>query len=355
MKFIAPLACILLATGIGTITAQTNGVMNVDAETKRQVVSTLSEDLLDHYVFADVAKEIVAKLKSNQADYMKTSSAREFASMITKDMQSINNDSHLFVRYSPRKLPIRKNRAEPTDEEIRFRQVEMARRNYGFESVRRLEGNIGYIDLRKFMDHELGENTLAAAMNFVQNTDALIIDLRQNNGGSPEMVALISSYFVGDKEVHLNSFYTRKSDSTKKFFTSEDVKGAKYGDKDLYILTSRNTFSAAEGFSYHLKNLKRATIVGETTGGGAHPGEVFRLHDHFSAFIATGRAINPITKTNWEGVGVKPHIPTSKEAALDTAIIKALEKIAASVASQHRRASIERQIIRTKERLKDDD
>lgn len=300
--------------------------MKVDTETKQQVVDTLSKDLVDYYVFPDVAKQIVSKLHSSKSDYMRIASAQEFADALTKGVQSINNDQHLRVRFSSQKIPVRQDRAVPTAEEIRRQQDEMAAQNYGFKSVRILECNIGYIELGKFMDHELGEDTVAAAMNFVHNTDALIIDLRQNSGGSPKMVALISSYFFGDKKIHLNSIYWRKSDTTNKFYTNEKVKGKKYGNKAVYILTSKRTGSAAEGFSYHLRNLERATLIGETTAGAAHPGDRFRLHEHFCAFIATGRAINPLTKTNWEGFGVKPHIQTPEEAALDTAIAIALEE-----------------------------
>lgn len=336
---------------IGNVFEPSKQDMEVDTETKRQVLDALSKDLVDYYVFPDVAKQIASKLQSNRSDYLSITSAQEFAEALTKGVQSINDDRHLRVIFSPQKIPVRHDRAKPTEEEIRHQHAEMADQNYGFGSVKRLDGNIGYIELRKFMDHELGEDTVAAAMNFIHNTDALIIDLRQNSGGSPKMVALISSYFFADQKVHLNSIYWRKDDTTNKFYTHEKVKGKKYGDKDLYILTGNRTGSAAEGFSYHLRNLKRATIIGETTVGAAHPGDRFRLHEHFSAFIATGRAINPITKTNWEGVGVKPHIPTSKEDALDTAIVTALEKKLATTADQDSKDSMERLIVRTKMRL----
>ena len=163
-------------------------------------------------------------------------------------------------------------------------------------------------------------------MNFVANTDALIFDLRQNGGGDPVMVALICSYLFGDKPVHLNDLYWRKGDHTDEFWTKPNVAGKRYGDKDIYILTSSRTFSGAEEFSYNLKNLKRATIVGETTGGGAHPGGTVRLHEHFGVFVPIGRAISPITKTNWEGTGVEPDVKVSKEQALKTAYLMALNK-----------------------------
>jgi retinol-binding protein 3 len=163
-------------------------------------------------------------------------------------------------------------------------------------------------------------------MKFLAHTDALIFDLRNNGGGDPEMVALISSYLFGDKPVHLNSLYWRPGDKTDEFWTKPNAAANKFTDKPVYVLTANRTFSAAEEFSYNLKNLKRATIVGETTGGGAHPGSSVRLHEHFAAFIPTGRAISPVTKTNWEGTGVEPDVKVPKEHALKTAYLSALNK-----------------------------
>ncbi|MDP8979977.1 MAG: S41 family peptidase [Acidobacteriota bacterium] len=207
----------------------------------------------------------------------------------------------------------------------------MARNNFGFEKVERLQGNIGYLDLRGFMEAQWGSETAVAAMNFLANTDALIIDLRQNGGGDPAMVALITSYlFSPGEEVHLNDLYWRPSNETHQWWTLPYVPGRRYANKPVYVLTSNRTFSAAEEFTYNLKNLKRATIIGETTGGGAHPGGMERLSEHFMAFLPSGRAINPISKTNWEGTGVTPDVAVPAADALTTATAAALRKISES-------------------------
>ena len=152
----------------------------------------------------------------------------------------------------------------------------------------------------------------------------LIIDLRHNGGGEPAMVALVCSYFFGNQPVHLNDLYWREGNRTEQYWTKPTVQGRRYERKDVFLLTSRHTFSGAEEFAYNLKNLKRSTIVGETTGGGAHHGEDRRLSEHFSVHIPLARAINPITKANWEGTGVKPHFEVPEEQALKTAYVFAL-------------------------------
>jgi len=190
-----------------------------------------------------------------------------------------------------------------------------------------MQGNIGYIKLDGFYDPEAGAEIAAAAMTFISNAESLIFDLRQNGGGDPGMVALISSYLFGYEPVHLNDLYWRKEDKLEEFWTKPNPAGKKFGNKDVYVLTSSYTFSGAEEFCYNLKNLKRATIVGETTHGGAHPGSRIRLNEHFYVFVPRGRAINPITKTNWEGTGVVPDIQVPKEQALKTAYLMALKKI----------------------------
>jgi hypothetical protein len=270
----------------------------VDAATRDVVIDNLVKELNDAYVFADVAKKMETDLRNrrNAKEYDPITSSRAFAEKLTADLQSVSKDRHLRVRFSQQFIPVRAERGEPTEAEKEQNRWFSKRVNFGFERVERMNGNIGYIDLRGFSDHEAGAETVAAAMTFLANTEAIIFDLRQNGGGSPFMVALISSYLFGDKPVHLNDLYWRKGNKTDEFWTKPEAAAKKFPNKDIYVLTSNRTFSGAEEFSYNLKNLKRATIIGETTGGGAHPGGMERLSEHFGAFIPTGRAISPITK-----------------------------------------------------------
>lgn len=312
----------------------------LDAATRKQVVDAAVK-ALDQYVFPETAAKMTAAMRARLADrsYDPITSARAFAERLTADLQAISHDKHLRVHFFAEKLPATLGRKEPDAAQEAAERRFAAEQNHGVERVERLPGNVGYLDLRAFMPEPLAGETLAAAMTLVADTDALLIDLRQNGGGDPATVALISSYLFGAEPVHLNDLYQRATDTTAQFWTRGWVPGKRFGpDKPVWVLTSARTFSAAEELSYNLQNLKRATIVGETTGGGANPGDRVRLTDHFGMFVPTGRAVNPITKTNWEGVGVVPDVKVAADAALDTAYLAALEKVVAAEKDKRRKA-----------------
>ncbi len=339
-------ALLLLTLAIQLASAQQSGGQQpdgtIDAATRTQIIESISKRLNEAYVFPEVAKKMDTSLRERVAkkEYDQITSSRTFAETLTKDLQAVSKDKHLRVRYSHEPLPVRQPRREPSAEEREEQRREMSWMNHGFNKVERLPGNIGYIEFRGFFDPELGAATLAAAMNFVSTTDALIIDLRKNGGGSPEMVALVCSYLFGADPVHLNDLYWREGDRTDEFWTRKEVAGKRYLNKDVYVLTSKRTFSGAEEFTYNLKNLKRATIIGETTGGGAHPGGGFRINEHFNVFVPTGRAISPITKTNWEGTGVKPDIEVPADQALLVARLTAMKKSIATLTNPGFKAGV---------------
>ncbi|WP_411028823.1 S41 family peptidase [Spongiimicrobium sp. 3-5] len=298
---------------------------------KIETTKSVGRIINENYIFPEVADKIVALLdgKLKNGEYKAVKDPSEFAEMLTKDIQSFNHDRHLRVLFEPQRIAEQK-KVISAEDRLRLEQdyiEELKRKNYFFKEVKILEGNIGYIDFRRFRDPIYAAQTAISALNFLSNTEAIIIDLRYNGGGSPKMVQLISSYFFGDEPVHLNSIYKRKNKQDKQYWTLPYIDGNKNPDAHLYILTSKMTFSGAEEFAYNLKHLKRAILIGESTGGGAHPGGRIAANDKFNVWTPTGRSINPITGTNWEGVGVIPHIQTSAQEALLAAHIKALDSL----------------------------
>ncbi len=301
----------------------------ITPEHRARVVDGVLRVLLESYVFPEkaVAMDEAIRARVAAGEYDAIASGHELARRLTDDLRAVCHDRHLGIRFSPEPRSPTSPDREPSAEERAARRAEQARRNFGFEKVERLPGNVGYLKLDAFVDAELGRETASAAMNFLAHADAIVVDLRENGGGSPEMVRWISSYLFGDEPVHLNSLYFRPKDETTEFWTIPDVPGARNPDALAYVLTSAYTFSAAEEFTYNLKARGRARIVGETTGGGAHPGGPHAIDEHFAIFVPIGRAINPVTGTNWEGTGVAPDLEAPAWAALPTALLDALETL----------------------------
>lgn len=302
--------------------------VSIDTAVRRHVVESVIREMKEHYVFPEVGRRVGAVLTKNLQTkaYDSFDDARKFADKLTDDIQSVTHDKHVRVRYGAAPLSEPKDEGPTTEELAQFRK-RMAATNFGVERVERLPLNIGYVDLRAFAPMEYGAETIMAAMTLVANTDALIVDLRKNGGGDPATVAFMTSYLFGQR-THLNDSYSRVDNRTDQFWTQDWVPGKRFGQtKPVYVLTSKYTFSGAEEFSYNLKNLKRATIVGEATGGGAHSGDMRSLSPNFQMFVPDHRSISPITNANWEGVGVEPDMKVPAADALRAAEVMALTKI----------------------------
>jgi hypothetical protein len=244
--------------------------IKLDSAARQRVIDGIASNLKEFYVYPDAAERMDEALKAHQksGDYDKVTDGDAFAALLTDQLQQVSHDKHLRVNYSPYKLPAEQH-GPSAEDQAQFRK-QLERTNCGFEKVEVLPRNIGYLRFNMFADPELCGSTAVAAMNFLGHVDAIIFDLRDNGGGDPKMIALISSYLF-DGPTHLNDLYNRKEDSTTQYWTLPFIPGPRLANKPVFVLTSKRTFSGAEEFSYNLKNLKRGTIVGETTGGGAHP------------------------------------------------------------------------------------
>ena len=305
--------------------------MVLDASMRKQVIDSMIAELHKSYVFPDQAKKVEAAIRQRQqrGEYDAVTSAEKLSRTLTEQVQAVTKDKHLNMFYSAKPLPEEKEKKKQSAEDHARIVAMLKSQNFGVERLERLPFNIGYLQLNGFAPAKDAAETIAAAMTVLAHTDALIIDLRKNGGGDPATVTLLASYLL-DERTHMTDIYYRKGDKTEQMWSSDVVPGRRYGqDKDVYILTSKHSFSAAEDFSYAMKSLKRATIIGEDTGGGAHPGDVMRLNANFAMFVPNGRSLGPVTKTNWEGVGVAPDISVAADEAMKTAQIAILKKLAA--------------------------
>jgi hypothetical protein len=346
LRWIAIILAVLLVFWAAAVFGQEQTAPALDAGKKQAIVDEISTLLNKNYIFAETAKKMedVLRNRLKSGDFDKIAGAREFAQAVSTALLTVSKDRHIGFAYDPEAAAEMRRFQSRSEEEVRkARELQLQaaqRNNFGFRKVERLPGNIGYLDFRVFQPPDRAGATAVAAMNFLAYCDAIIVDLRQNGGGDPAQIQLICSYFFAEP-VHLNDLYARAEDRTENYWSLPYVPGPKPVDADLYILTSARTFSGAEEFSYNMKNLKRATIIGETTGGGAHPTTEEIVQQDYILMVPFARAINPVSKTNWEGTGVTPDIAVPAAEAFDRAYAMAVEKLAAKTTDPGRKAEFE--------------
>ena len=313
----------------------------LDASERAQVIPAICAVLEAEYVFPDVAAKMAAALQeqARRGEYVAVSDGPALATRLTTELQAMSRDGHLGVEYHPAGARTQPENSSIADLDGMREQGEHL--NYGFRKLERMEGNVGYIDLRGFWDPYLASGVMNSAMAFVANTDALIVDLRQNRGGEPNGVAYLAS-FLFETRTRLNDIIMRRGNRVEQYWTTR-MDGLIFGgQKPIYILTSKTTFSAAEDFTYALKHLKRAIVVGETTGGGAHPTRQVRVTEHFAVSVPFARSVSPVTHTDWEGTGVTPDISVPAAVALSTAHRAALRQLVASIRDPKEKRAIEK-------------
>lgn len=304
------------------------------AEIKKQTIDDLSALLPERYAYKEIGQRLQQLLQRNlkAGKYDAYTSPQDFSVAVTNDLRSLNSDRHLALDYNPE---VQTPNANPTPTPSPLTPEERARRasefnrqmNFGFKNVQFLNGNIGYLKFDyfdSFLDYS--RPVVDASLGFFKNSDALIIDLRENGGGSGEMVNYIAGFFFKERTL-VGTSYNRLDDTTTEEFINPQPKDKQLSKVDLYILTSKSTISAAEALAYHLKYLRNAKIIGETSAGAANPGRVRRFNNLFTAFIPNRHGKSVVTGTNWEGTGVPVDIASPAEDALRIARIDALKKL----------------------------
>jgi hypothetical protein len=328
-KWMVTLSLLLLTvTGAIASTPPSPPTVAVDQATRLEVIDTLIAKLNANYVFPDKAQQIEIVLRQHQREgkYDGITDGKQLAKQLFDDIDGVIHDQHMLVDASTRPVPPDDSMPPPPQTRAEWeKQVPPAvlervlASNLGVEKVDHLGPNIGYLQLSAFGPVFLVSDKFAAAMNALADTDGLIIDLRNNGGGGGDSVALLISYLV-DERTRLDDTWERSTGITTQYWTQDKLDGKRYGGKKpLLILTGPNTKSAAESFAYQMQALKRATVIGERTWGGANASRPYRLSEHFVAFIPSRRSISPITHTNWEGTGVIPDVAAKVDDALAAA------------------------------------
>ncbi|MGB6687915.1 MAG: S41 family peptidase [Terracidiphilus sp.] len=332
MRILGVVSLILIVAGAAQMTvgfatsAQVGSApqpAQVDSAEQRRVLQAVIEDLKEHYFDHNVAQKMADALLAHEkaGDEADARDGAAFAHLLTTQMRDISHDLYLDLIYSSESLPDMSRGPSP-DDLARYRRM-LEQQNCTFEKVEILPHNIGYFKLNSFPEVEFCGQKAKAAMARLNNADAIVFDLRDNRGGMPNMVALIAAYLFDHPEYWFNP----REATTEQSFTKSPVPGNKLADKPAYVLVSHSTISGAEQFTYDLKMLKRATIVGETTAGAAHAGVFHRIDDHFGIGIPEVKAINPYGPNGWAEVGVEPDVKAPADDALKKAEQLAEDKL----------------------------
>jgi hypothetical protein len=330
--------------------AHTVGTLDVTPTMRAQLVETLADKVARRYLDEQKGAQVAAAIRQAErnGEYDGISSPGQFARLMTSELIRFSDDQHMQVIFEPGEVPIFADRNFPAppkdDQSLPAWLVDRLGRymaRFGVEEVTQSDAGIGYLRLDGFFRPYLSAEKFAAAMDRLADSKALIIDLRDNGGGSRDSVALLASYFF-DQPTHLSDVMAPRTGERLPMWTSQNIHGRHYGSiRPVYILTSHATFSAGEDFAYAMQTQKRATIVGEVTRGGAHPVAPSRLSSHFVVQIPVAESISPITHTNWEGVGVRPDIVVDAGKALSVAKSLILKKQLATETDAARRNKIQ--------------
>lgn len=329
---VSSLRAFLLTAALASISVGAHADMQIDSAIHAQVIETYATKMTANYVSPEVASRVAAdlRLRLKRGDYAAVTSAEAFASMLTKQLIEQTKDEHVEVLFMPAPLAAdnppgfvpNPRKADPKGSIDRFSRGILAahKENYGFGKSERFANNIAYVKIDGFYDPTISASAVASEMSEIADASALILDLRGNGGGSSDTGVLVSSYLFDAAPVHLTDRYTRSTNRTEPVWTRPVASDLRFGSaKPVYVLIDKETFSAAEDLAYALQALKRVTVVGERSKGGANGARGFKLAEHFLGSIPNRTTINPITRTNWQGTGITPDVAVPAGDALAVA------------------------------------
>lgn len=308
---------------------ETQQDMVLSRRIRAQLIDSIVSKIHNRYIFPDKAAVIEKAVRKFEKEHnlADISSSILFTEQMNQLLMQVSNDKHLRTLYSHKKLPHQDSKDGPLPQFITQFAVE---HNYGFVKQEILQNNIGYINILGFFPFEEAYRAATSAFSFVENTAALIVDLRQNSGGESKMNNFVISYFFDQKPVNFLSNHFRKDGRVEQAWSASDVPGSRYLNRPVFILTSHQTFSAGEAMAFVLQSFKKATVVGEVTGGGGNICDPARLSDHFMINLPVGYPVVPGTEKNWDGIGVIPDIQCSSDKALDVALSAAMKLLSDS-------------------------
>jgi hypothetical protein len=280
-----------------------------------RLIQSVAAAVKQHYYDKRVAETAAEALLAHEkaGDYDSVTDGQALARLVEKHLREDSRDNHFTMEYTRNVFPDF-SQPPPPEAQARYRAA-MQQANCTFEKVEIRPHNVGYLKLNSFPDLPACQATATAAMSTLNHADALIFDLRDNRGGYANMVVFLAGYLFDHPEYMFNS----RDAISEETWTRSPVPGSLLADKPVYILTSSRTYSGAEQFSFDLKMLKRATLIGETTGGASHSGVLHNLDDHFAVGIPETKPINPFSASDWAITGVEPDVKVKAADALDTA------------------------------------
>ncbi len=321
---------VLIALGAAAalnISASAWAAERLSAKQRDTALAAIKKEFQEGYVFPEMRPRIIERLEASQraGDY-DTDDAVQFADRITRDLREVSDDRHLSLRVDPTAYAAAKSEPQSAAGEDAYYRRLAERSNHGLGEMKILPGNLRYLRVTGF--HWINDQTGAAydaAMRFLRGGDAIVIDVRNNGGGSHGAVRYLVSHFMDPDVLELSFLEGSKPPSQSR--TLEYLPAGRLKGKPLYVLINGQTASAAEAFAYDVQQFHLGQLVGAKTVGAANNNKLLPIAPHFILSVSYGRPQHAVSGGNWEGSGVAPDVDTPPEQALEKAQELALQRL----------------------------